>query len=194
MKSPHNRKATILDLSGITTVLSLATALQACRPEPVTAAAAVAEHCVDGAHFSGALYGELAADLDWRGSSLACEGMRRPQGKGARLRFAGPAGDGESRLAFIVALPELDRGETATELRATVTVIEEDRGRFFSNGENPGCWSDVIAQEQSPAATGRYAVSGIVYCLTPLAEQTGSGSVRIGELRYRGRIDWGDGD
>ncbi len=194
MKSMDKPHAAFVDARIPTALLLLAASLQACRPEPGAAAAAPDDRCVAGAHFSGELYGELTAVLDWRGSSLACEGMRRPQDAGARLRFAGPAGDGERRLAFIVALPDLDRGETATELPATVTVIEEDRGRFFSNGENAGCWADVTSQEPAGPAAGRYAVSGIVYCLTPLAEQKGSGSVRIGELRYRGRVDWGGSD
>lgn len=160
----------------------------ACRPPPPRAEAG--EPCVPGARFSGELHGEVAADLDWRGAGLDCEGMPRPFDAGARLRFAGPAGGGERRLAFIVALPGLAPGATANELPATVTVIEEDNGRFFSNGDNPGCWSDVTAQQALAGIAGSFAVTGIVYCLTPLAGQHGNGSVRIGEIAFTGRIDW----
>lgn len=190
---PDCRDATIEHPSAAVAALLAAAALAGCRAEPQAAAAAAdTGRCIADAHFSGELFGELAAELDWRGDRLACEGMRRPKGAGARLRFAGPVGDGERRLAIIVALPDLDAGETAAELDATVTVIEEDQGRFFSNGDNPGCWSDVTAQAPAGPTAGSYAVSGIVYCLTPLAGQQGSGSVRIGELDFRGRIDWGE--
>lgn len=187
----HRRRILTIGRTGQRSALLLAAVAigtLACRPQPPRAEGG--ESCVPGARFSGELYGELAAGIDWRGAELDCEGMPRPFDAGARLRFAGPAGSGERRLAFIVALPDLAPGATENELRATVTVIEEDNGRFFSNGDNPGCWSDVTAQEALAGTAASVAVTGIVYCLTPLAGQHGNGSVRIGDIGYTGRIDW----
>ncbi len=45
--------------------------------------------CVANGRFTVATYGAIDARIDWRGDSLDCDGMRRPHGKGARLRFAG---------------------------------------------------------------------------------------------------------
>lgn len=165
----------------------------ACGGEPAAgpqASAASANGCADSAELVGALYGSIEADIDWRGSSLACEGMPRPEGAGARLRFAGTLSreDAGQTLAFIIALPDLERGSTATETPAKVTLIQEDSGRFFSNGEIDVCWSDVSRQER--IEDERYAVQGIVYCVSPLAELNGSGGVSFTELRYAGAVDW----
>lgn len=176
--------------------LAVALATPACERQAESAAAALnGSGCAPGARFSAELYGSLATELDWQGDALACEGMRRPRDAGARLRFAGPVpgSDGERRLAFIVALPDLERGQTGEELPATVTLIEEDEGRFFTNGGGAGeatCWSDVATHEAVAGETDAYTVGGIVYCLTPLVDPAGDGAVTLAALRYRGRVDW----
>ena len=139
----------------------------------------------------GRLYGGIEAELNWRKDALECAGMPRPDDEGARLRFSGSIGDGEQRrhLLFILALPTLRRGETGAELPATITVIEEDAGRFFSNGENPVCWADIDSQQLVLEPDG-YAVSGIAYCVAPLAELNGSSSVSFADLRFAGQLSW----
>jgi len=146
--------------------------------------------CIESAELVGALYGSLEADIRWRGDALSCEGMPRPEGAGARMRFAASLEKSEESqtLAFIIALPELKRGETAKETPARVTLIQENSGRFFSTGEADVCWSDVTRQEQ--IAGTQYAVEGIVYCVSPLAELNGTGGVSFTELRYAGALDW----
>ena len=148
--------------------------------------------CDESGRFSVELFGALRADIDWGAAELACEGMPRPQGNGARLRFAGLATvDGlERELAFIVALPELEPGKTARELAATITLMEENGGRFYSNQDNEICWSDVTSQRPLGVSGQQYAITGIAYCLAPLAELNGNASVSIRQLRYSGRIDW----
>jgi len=177
--------------------LAVALVSPACERRAESAAVAgTGSGCAPGARFSAELYGSLATELDWRGDALACEGMRRPRGAGARLRFAGPVPgtDGERRLAFIVSLPGLERGQTREELPATVTLIEEDEGRFFTNGGgetgDETCWSDVATHEPVSGETDAYTVGGIVYCLTPLVDPAGDGAVTLAALRYRGLVDW----
>lgn len=164
----------------------------ACSDMPPPASA----NCISDAGFSVELYGDLRTTLSWDSSELECAGMPRPFGDGARLRFAGPAMvEGEARrLAFIVALPALQRGATARELLATVTLMEENNGRFYSNQDSEICWSDVTAQEALADSSNDYAIRGIVYCLAPLVELNGSGSVTLRELRYSGRVSWPDTD
>lgn len=151
-------------------------------------ASGIREDCVADGSFRAELYGDLDGRVDWTDEALACEGMPRPHGAGARLRFSGPAG--ERRLAVIVALPELERGQTARELKATVTLIEEENGRFYSNGDAEHCWSDVTRQEALADGSERFRVQGIVYCMAPLAEQAGNGRVTLGETRFSGVVDW----
>ena len=116
--------------------------------------------------------------------------MPRPNGAGARLRFAGTLEDGDRTLplAFIIGLPDLTPGVEAREIPATVTLMEEDTGRFFSTADKGVCWSDV--QENELIGAERYALAGRVYCVAPLAQISGSGGVTLSDLEFRGQVDW----
>jgi hypothetical protein len=149
--------------------------------------------CVDDGRLSAELHGGLQVSLDWYGELIECEGMPRPNGEGARLRFAGPTQDGSAKrsLAFILAMPDLKKGETGKELPTNVTMIEEITGRFFATQDTDTCWTDVEQHEQlgNPDDT-QYRVSGILYCLAPLAELNGNASVIFDEMEFTGRLDW----
>ena len=170
--------------------------LDACGPTPdktVTPAAgpsAPAAGCGTAGYLRARLYGEIAADLDWSSQDLECEGMPRPNGAGARLRFAGKDHDGDRQLAFIVAIPDLERDSAGQELASTVTLIEEGSGRFFSTASAGNCVAEVAAMSPLDESGDRYAVSGALYCVSPLAEVNGTSSVSIPELRFGGQLDW----
>ncbi len=144
-----------------------------------------------GGRLTSQIYGGIEAELDWRDGMLECTGMPHPNGAGARLHFSGSAAsaDGDKKLAFIVSLPGLKRGETATELPTTITVIEEDAGRFFSSQENPVCWTDVDSQELLQNSD-EYSITGVVYCVAPLAEMNGSSSISFADLHFTGQLRW----
>lgn len=132
------------------------------------------------------LYGELSGPVNWPDGKLDCAGMPRPEGKGARLRFAGQFGD--LTLAILVAMPGLQRGTLARELDSNVTLIEEGGGRFFSTSGLGNCWTDVLEQEQLDE--DNYFVAGTLYCIAPLAEVNGDSSVTLRELEFGGYLDW----
>ena len=133
----------------------------------------------------------MTTEIDWHGENFDCEGMPRPDGEGARLRFAGSAGGGMQGLSFIIALPELERDESARELASNVTVIAEGNGRFFSTPGLDSCWTDIDMRPAVAESPDRYVVSGIVYCISPIPEVNGTSSISIEELRFSGRLDWG---
>jgi hypothetical protein len=145
--------------------------------------------CGERGFLRGDLYGEFAGPVDWSAGDLDCQGMPRPEGKGARLRFARQSAD--LSLAIIIAMPGLERGATARELGSNVTVIEEGGGRFFSTAGLGSCWTDVLAQEPSDAGADVYFVAGTLYCIAPLAEVNGDSSVTLRELEFGGYLDWG---
>lgn len=147
--------------------------------------------CGGSGYLRAMLYGALSAELEWTGETMDCEGMPRPDGRGARLRFAGAAGDTALPLAIIIAIPALARAETAKELPSNVTVIEEGIGRFFSTADLDNCWTDIDRHAASASKPGRFAVAGTLYCISPLPEMSGSGGVSIPELRFSGIVDWG---
>ena len=158
---------------------------------PATAAPAVTERestCGERGFLSTELYGAIAAPIDWQANDLDCQGMPRPNGEGARLRFAGTAG--EQRLAFIIAMPELERGVASDELSSNVTLIEEGSGRFYSTATLGLCWTDITSLEVLDENHDRYAIGGTLYCVTPLTEVNGDSSVSLSELDFLGLLDW----
>ena len=127
--------------------------------------------------------------LNWNGGEFECQGMPRPDGDGARLRFAGPRDDGR-QIAFIIALPELRRGAAGTELSSKVTVIEEGQGRFFSTADTDLCWTDIGDIAHVAGTDAVFSISGNLYCVAPLVEVNGDSDVLIRDLRFRGLLDW----
>jgi hypothetical protein len=137
------------------------------------------------------IFGGLRASLGWDSDDMVCEGMPRPDGEGARLRFAGTIEiDSKTRqLAFILGLPDLGPGEVRTELATNVTVIEEGTGRFFGTQGAQNCWTDIRTHEKLPASTV-HRISGILYCVTSLAELNGNSSISFADLEFTGQLNW----
>jgi hypothetical protein len=161
--------------------------------EPTPVAAVEAPGCgADGA-LVAEIYGGVRASIDWEGGKLQCEGMPRPNGEGARLRFAGTtaAADGDLKLAFILGLPDLVEGETAKELPTNVTLMEEGSGRFYGTRESVNCWTDIDLHEPvEPAGSPTYRIGGVLYCVAPLADINGNANISFADLKFTGRLDW----
>jgi hypothetical protein len=166
-----------------------------CEPEPAPKGSPAA-NCVDDGELTAEVFGAIETSLEWRDDELECDGMPRPHGQGARLRFAGPAlSNGETlSLAFIIALPDLQQGRSAAEIPAGVTLIEENEGHFFSTPEPSTCWADIEHQvpldDAAVDAIPEYRIKGLLYCVSPLAEVNGSRSVTFTDLHFSGRLDW----
>jgi hypothetical protein len=175
-------------------ILLLATILSACEatiddPAVAAPAAAPGAACGPAGFVETELFGALAGKVQWNTNQAVCEGMPRPDGDGARLRFAGTVADAYE-LAFIVAVPGLRRGETGKELPSTVTIIEEGAGRFFSNGDQETCWTDILELQPIAASSSEVAIRGAVYCVAPLAEVNGDSDITLGDFNFRGLLDW----
>ena len=134
------------------------------------------------------LFGALAGKIEWDETQLVCEGMPRPDG-GVRLRIAGTVNE-QYDLAFIVALPELGRGETGKEYASKITIIEEGVGRFFSNADLASCWTDIDEIRPQNDAETRFEISGSTYCVAPLIEVNGDSDITLGDFSFRGLLDW----
>ena len=172
--------------------------MAACQPDPPAAvepnaATDLAPHaCGADGLLDTRLYGAIDADIHWTTSAMTCEGMPRPDGNGARLRFSGPLEDApDSRtVALILGIPELAEGATDTELPTNVTLVQEGTGRFFGTGDTDGCWTDIVSHELLATETATYLITGTVYCVSPLAELNGNASVTFTELAFSGKIRW----
>jgi len=176
--------------------LALALAVGACKPAPEpeivapTTEAGPSRLCGDGGLLKTELYGAVATQIDWTASELECAGMPRPNGQGARLRFAGAVDNGERRVAIIIAIPDLRRDESGNEYASNVTLIEEGSGRFFSTLDLSNCLTDITTLDVLDASSDRFSIGGILYCVAPLAEVNGDSSVTILELQFVGLLDW----
>lgn len=157
----------------------------AAAPE-ATPAARHDSGCGETGTLSARLIGNIETLIDWTPPGLACDSMPRPAGEGLRLRFTGQV-DGQP-LAFIVAIPALEPGTTAEGLVANVTLAIEGTGRFFSTADLESCWADIPAT--APLDGDRYAIEGLVYCLSPLGEVNGDAAVTLDELRFNTLADW----
>ena len=177
-------------------LLAVAVALAGCKPtekpviETTAGQAAAIKSCGQAGYLRGQLYGAIRVSLDWDATDVSCEGMPRPNGKGARLRFAGSATGDTQQLAIIVAIPDLERDTAGRELPSNVTVIEEGGGRFFSTSDLGNCLVDITTLDKFDAGADRYSIGGRLYCVSPLAEINGDSSVLIPELAFLGLVDW----
>lgn len=171
--------------------------LAACKPATDTQAAATAPEeeplllCGESGRLSAELYGAVETRIDWNQYVLECTGMPRPEGRGVRLRFAGPAAEGELSLAIIIAIPDLARDMESGEFSSNVTLIEEGNGRFFSTPDLNNCLTAIDSNEALDDSGDRFSITGKLYCVLPLPEINGGSSVSIPELTFSGLLDWG---
>jgi hypothetical protein len=177
--------------------LIVAAGVSGCKPTgeeqpaaPITAAKEATLQCGDSGELQGQLYGAIAVQLDWSKHDLECSGMPRPDGRGARLRFAGTLEDGDRRVAIIIGIPDLGRDALGSEYRSNVTVIEEGNGRFFSTPNLDNCLADITMLNTLDNGSDSYSLGGLLYCVSPLPEVNGESSVSIPELRFQGLLDW----
>ena len=169
--------------------------MTACAKEPLPPQPAppapvpplVASGCEADSFVQARLAGAINAEVTWSGQALGCESMRRPESKGVRLRFTGTVG-GE-RLAFILALPELDAGETDT-FDTVVTITVEGSSRFFSTANLGTCFTDVVRNEPLGDAGSNHIVDGTLSCIGPLGEINGDGYADLQEMRFSGIANW----
>jgi hypothetical protein len=140
-----------------------------------------------------ALYGSISSTLDWASPNLECKGMPRPAAAGARLYFsaAADANDESDHFDFIISLPELEPDQTVKETPVSVTLIEQDGGRFFNSGAASFCLCDITEQTAVIGAKEKeYVISGVLYCVAALVELNGKGSVTLSDLKFSGQLNW----
>jgi len=119
---------------------------------------------------------------------MACDSMLRPDGKGVRLQFVGDV-SGE-RLALIIALPDLNRGDAGVEIPSNVTATVEGSGRFFSTPNLDSCWTEVISQAKLADEDDAYDLEGTLFCVAPLGEINGDATVSIPEFSFSTTVNW----
>jgi hypothetical protein len=145
-------------------------------------------------YLRGQLYGNIQTRLDWRGDSMRCDGMQRPEGQGIRLVFDEHLDDEEPGLLIVVGIAGAIPGQTVKELPANITIIDQANGQFFSTQEEPRCWTTFNEQLLLSGTTEEtWRINGQIYCASALAELAGSGSVTLGDIEFSGLFKPGTG-
>jgi len=144
--------------------------------------------CGENGAAKSSLYGGIETEIRWSADDMVCDSMLRPNGEGVRLRFVGDV-SGE-RLALIIALPDLNPGDTNVETPSNVTLNVEGSGRFFSTPNLDSCWTEVISQAKLNDEDDVYAIEGTLFCITPLGEINGDAAVSIPEFSFSTLLNW----
>lgn len=152
--------------------------------------------CLPGerGYLRASLRGAIESELDWRGVLLQCEGGARPDGRGLRVSFLGPADASGHRLRLVFGIAATP-GTARTAAAATnVTVIVEGEQRVYATRGDERCAIDAVVQEPlplanaaSPAAAARqYRVAARGYCIDPATMLDGSGRLYINRFDFAG--------
>jgi hypothetical protein len=165
--------------------------LQTLPPEPA-GGGVPGEACALGADgfLRGRFFGALDLTADWSDPSLACDGMRKPDGRGVRLFFSGDQ-PGGGRVSVLVVLEGRPDELAGAERPANVTVIDERQGRFFSSAGPGRCWASIDSVTPVGPRPGRLAgsrVAGLVYCVGALPSVGDRSSLTLGDLRFAGWV------
>ena len=136
------------------------------------------------------LAGALDAELHWQATEMECDGMRRPDGLGLRIRFAGTVA-GE-HLTLVFAAPRLGEGESASAVPVNLTLIREGGSIYGTLGEGR-CLLDEVRQAPLPAPDGaprRWRVAARGFCLAPARAVGGSDAILVSRFDFRGQLAW----
>lgn len=186
-KIAHARQIPIFCLL-LTAFLGACESPKPAAPPPPEVTEVVAQ-CPEPGAVTAGLFGSIETKIAWSASDMVCESMRRPNGEGLRLRFAGTVA-GE-QLAIIIAIPQLMPGEAAVELPSNITATVEGSGRFFSSADLNTCWTDIHHQTSIEATPGSFVMAGTLYCVRPLGEVNGDAAVSIPEISFTTTVEWG---
>ena len=124
------------------------------EPAAPAEAAPPALRCLPGqdGFLSMRLRGSIEEDIQWKEPALACTGMSRPDGRGLRVRFAGPRAGGE--LAVVFAAPELAAGASGKAVPVNVTLLDGGGERIYGTQGDGRCQAIDLAR---PPARGQRA-------------------------------------
>lgn len=156
-----------------------------------------ADRCLPGGDgfLSMRLRGSIEADLVWREPELECTGMPRPDGRGLRLRFAGPL-PGSGMLAIVFAAPGLGMGDSARGVPVNVTLLDEAGQHIYGTRGDSRCTFDSLEQQPLPDGAlppHTFRVSGRGFCTVPARAVDGEGFVLLTRFDFMGRVTFEEG-
>lgn len=164
-------------------------------PSAADASTPTADRCLPGdtGFLAMRLRGSIEAEIRWQEPELDCTGMSRPDGRGLRLRFAGPRDGGE--LAVVFAAPELAMGVSARGVPVNVTLLDEAGQRIYGTQGERLCEFDEVEQQLITDAglpPRSYRVSARGFCTAPARAVDGDGAVLLTRFDFAGLVVYRD--
>jgi len=161
-------------------------------------AAASAHRCLpdDAGFLTMRLRGSIEAELRWREPELQCTGMSRPDGRGLRIRFAGPL-QGGGELAIVFAAPELGMGASARGVPVNVTLLDDAGERIYGTQGDDRCVFDEVEQQLLKDASLpqlSFQVSARGFCTAPARAIDGDGAVLLTRFDFSGLVTFREQD
>ena len=212
MQLPTNRlHALAAALAALAGALALLACTGGATPGSVATAPAVAPPgadqpdagCLPGerGYLRASLRGAIDTEVDWRGAQLQCEGGARPEGRGLRVSFLGPADASGRRLRLVFGIAARP-GVGGTRNAATnVTVIVEGQRRLYATQGDDKCAVEALRQEALPvtavAAPGTarsYRIAARGYCIDPATALDGTERLYINRFDFAGLARFDDND
>jgi len=141
------------------------------------------------------LRGSIEEEVHWTEPALSCTGMSRPDGRGLRVRFAGPLADGE--LAVVFAAPELAPGASGKGVPVNVTLLDGGGKRIYGTQGDGRCELDEVEQqplEDAALPARSYRISGRGFCVAPARALDGDGAVLLTRFDFAGLVSWSADD
>ena len=164
---------------------------------PAAPAAPAAQHAVasgclpthDG-YLRVRMRGAHNLDIDWRDAELQCDGGPRPNQRGIRLTFAGPALREGHRLRFVFGIAGVKGAERSHGVPANVTVIFEGESKLYSTRGEDKCTIDQLTQTPIgvASATQTLRVAGRGFCVGPAAAVDGGDGLLLSRFDFAGTM------
>jgi len=145
------------------------------------------------AYLDARLAGAVEAEVHWKAGEMQCDGMRRPDGKGLRVTFAGAVG--AERLTLVFAAARLAEGASAHAVPVNVTLIREGGGLYGTLGDDKCVFDEVrqdaLPPEPGPHAAHRWRIEARGFCLEP-ARAIGDrrDAILVSRFDFRGQLAW----
>jgi len=133
--------------------------------------------------------GAVDMDIDWHDADMQCDGGPRPDGRGVRVTFAGPAARGAHRLRFVFGIAAAAGASAGKGLPTNVTVIFEGERKLYSTSGDDKCTIDELKQE--PMAGGdphRRRLSARGFCVAPATAIPGGDRLLLSRFDFAGPV------
>ena len=181
-------------------------AIAACgaRDLPPAAAKTPEPQCLPGerGYLRARFRGAIDAELDWHGAGLQCEGGARPDGRGLRQVFLGPADVDGRRLRLVFGIGAGPGLGASHDVPTNITVIVEGQKQLYATQGADKCEVESMVQEPVAATSAaarsslmrEYRIAARGYCIDPATSLDGTARLYIDRFDFAGVARFADNE